>query len=75
MGVADAPGEDEAATGTNGAKAPNLKSEGSSNDLINGNAGAETLDAPGAEDSTNADQVKGNDNAVPITNGTAGDAA
>ncbi|KAL4820908.1 hypothetical protein BDW67DRAFT_74137 [Aspergillus spinulosporus] len=75
VGVSDAPGEDEAATGTDGAKAPNLKSEGSSNDLINGSVGAETSDAPGAEDSTNVDPVNGNDNAVPITNGTAGDAA
>ncbi|KAL5050021.1 hypothetical protein BDW71DRAFT_141370 [Aspergillus fruticulosus] len=74
-GVVDALGEDEAATGPDGAKAPNLKSEGSSNDLLNGKVGAESSDVLGAENPTGAEPAKGNDNAVPMTNGTAGDAA
>ncbi|KAL4946157.1 hypothetical protein BDV06DRAFT_183292 [Aspergillus oleicola] len=72
MGVPDALGEDEAANGADGAK-PTVKSEGApALDLTNGDAhGPEN----GASAFTNAEPTKNNDNAVPLTNGTATDAA
>ncbi|KAL4786183.1 hypothetical protein BJX76DRAFT_322144 [Aspergillus varians] len=79
MGVADAVGDEEAATGTDGAKASNVKSESvPTTDLTNVKGGAENSDAHAAENDASATTnglTKNNNNAVSLTNGTAGDAA
>ncbi|KAL4873503.1 hypothetical protein BDV12DRAFT_160155 [Aspergillus spectabilis] len=80
MGVADAAGEDEPATSTDGVKASNpavngLKSEiGPTADLSNGDGGVSNADAHGAEGNGLATAEVGQ-NTVPLTNGTAGDAS
>ncbi|KAL2813491.1 hypothetical protein BDW59DRAFT_30758 [Aspergillus cavernicola] len=79
MGVPDANGEDEAATGADGAKASNsvsnIKSEeGPVTGLTNGKGAVENSavsDASAADTSQN----KNHSNAVPLTNGAAGDAS
>ncbi|KAL4906029.1 hypothetical protein BDW74DRAFT_137337 [Aspergillus multicolor] len=78
MGVIDVMAEDDVTNGADGVKAPTLKSENTT-DFLNGKSGAENSEtqsaSQGAENSANAGPAKSNDNAVPMTNGTAGDAA
>ncbi|RDW86330.1 SAGA histone acetyltransferase complex subunit SPT7 [Aspergillus mulundensis] len=75
MGVIDVMAEDEATTGgADGVKPPTLKSENST-DFMNRKGGAENPETQGADSGANAGPAKSNDNAVPMANGTAGDAA